>query len=112
MKDSNVTSIKVKHESGWNGGSWDVVERKLDAVSKVEDLPANVRVKIKGIFIDACVSTKYGADYDMGHQYDWEVWDLTLKVNTNLGTMDFSFYDYIQKHPRVKTWEIFYDKGL
>lgn len=109
MKDSTTRSIKVRYEPGWNGGSWCVVDHKTDAVSKVQDLPANVKVKIKGILINAYKSTRNGTDDDMGHQYDWEVWDLTLKVNTELGTMDFSFYDYIQKHPRVKTWEIFYE---
>lgn len=109
MSGKPMKSIKVQYEPGWNGGSWSVVGRKIDAVSKVQDLPVDVKVKIQGILIDAYKATRKGTDHDMGHQYDWEVWDLTLKVKTELGVMEFSFYEYAQKHPRVKTWEIFYE---
>lgn len=96
------TFKKLEHVSNWNGGSWTLDGKHYNISIDVDYLVMAISGTDSGAD-NGCVEgsgrNRYGADYDHGHTHEWKSTDIILKLQTPIGVVYSSLYDFMEDNP-------------
>lgn len=85
---------KLEHVSNWNGGSWTLDGKHYNISVDVDYLVMTDSGAVEGEG-----SKRFGADDDHGHTHSWVNTDIALKLQTPIGVVYSSLYDFMEDNP-------------